>query len=141
MTSFNLKSDPRRRTFVRLIGDIRHALNEALAEEYARRKLTKADIAKALKTNKSFVTRKLSGESNMTLATLADLAYALDRTIKITLPDHDASGSVNSLVELQEPDPADNVLQGRIEVPELIPPSGPANAPPPLPNRRRSRPV
>lgn len=79
----------RERAFARLIGDIRHELNQALAEEGAKRGLTQAKIAELLGKNKSFVSRKFNGTSNMTLETLADLAYALDRPIRISLPDRD----------------------------------------------------
>ena len=86
----------RRRTYVRLIGDIRHALNQALAEEAEKRGLTRAEIARTLGKNKSIVTRKFSGTSNMTLETLADLAYALDRPIRIALPPRDATDAANA---------------------------------------------
>jgi len=85
MTSSNLSSDKRRRTYVRLIGEIRHALNQALQEEHERRDLTRTRIAEVLSTDKSFVTRKMNGTSNMTLETLADLAFALDRVVKVQL--------------------------------------------------------
>jgi hypothetical protein len=102
VTSFSLKSDPRRRSFVRLIGDIRYALNTALGEEHKDKNLTKSDVAKILKTNKSFVTRKLSGESNMTLATLSDLAFALNRTVNITLPSKRPAEGSNYVAEPRE---------------------------------------
>ena len=86
MTSSDLVLGKRRRTYVRLIGEIRHALNQALVEESARRGLTRAEIARCLGKNKSVITRKLAGTSNMTLETLADLAYALDRPVKVQLP-------------------------------------------------------
>lgn len=101
MTSFSAISDPRRRVFIQLIGDIRHALNEALTEEYKSRKLTRSDVAKILHTNKSFVSRKLSGESNMTLATLADLAYALDRDVEIALPSRRPEEGSNHHIDIQ----------------------------------------
>jgi transcriptional regulator with XRE-family HTH domain len=82
----SLHIDKRRRTYVRLIGEIRHALNQALSEENQSRGLTRAAIARLLGKNKSFVSRKLNGTSNMTLETLADLAFALDRPVKISLP-------------------------------------------------------
>lgn len=86
MTSSNLSISKQRRTFVRLLGEIQHALLEALDEEYQSRGLTRAEIARAIGRNKSFVTRKLSGQSNMTLESLADLAFALDRPVKVRLP-------------------------------------------------------
>jgi transcriptional regulator with XRE-family HTH domain len=85
MTSSSLRLNPRRRTYVRLIGEIRHALNQALAEEHASRGLNRADMARAIGRDKSFVTRKLTGLSNMTLETLSDLAFALGRSVKIEL--------------------------------------------------------
>lgn len=85
MTSSNLSHDRRRRTYVRLIGEIQHALHTALVEEQGRRQLTRTGMAEALQTNKSFITRKLNGTSNMTLETLADLAFALDRIVKVEL--------------------------------------------------------
>lgn len=83
MTSSSL--DARKRTYVRLIGEIQHALHQALVEEFEKRQLTRTGMAEALNTDKSFVTRKLNGTSNMTLETLADLAYALDRAVRVQL--------------------------------------------------------
>jgi transcriptional regulator with XRE-family HTH domain len=60
-------------------------LNAALAEESETRGLTRAGIAEILGKDKAAITRKFSGTSNMTLETLADLAYALDRSINIEL--------------------------------------------------------
>lgn len=85
MTFSSLSIDKRRRTYVRLIGQIRRALNEALGQEFERRGLTKTKVALLLGWSKSFVTRKLAGTSNMTLETLADLAFALDRIVEIRL--------------------------------------------------------
>ena len=84
--SFRSKIDKRRQTYIRLLGEIAHALNKALDEEHAQRGLTQADIARMLGKQKSFVSRKLSGDTNMTLETLADLAYALDRPVRVSLP-------------------------------------------------------
>jgi transcriptional regulator with XRE-family HTH domain len=93
VTSSSLSLDPRRRTFVRLIGEIRHALNTALAEEHEKRGLTRAEIARLLGQSKSVVNRKLAGTGNMTLETVADLAYALDRPVKVDIPARgDATG-------------------------------------------------
>lgn len=84
--SFKPTIDKRRQTYIRLLGEIAHALNQALDEEHARRGLTQADLARTLGKQKSFVSRKLSGDTNMTLETLADLAYALDRPVRVSLP-------------------------------------------------------
>lgn len=96
MPSSNLTIDKRRRTFVRLIGEVQHALNQAFVEESEARGLTRVDMAKAIEKDKSFITRKLNDPSNMTFETLADLAYALDRPVKITLPSRHASAHSNN---------------------------------------------
>ena len=99
MTSSNLPLSGRRRTYVRLIGEIRHALNQALTEEHAARGLTKADIARLLGKDKSFVTKKLAGTSNMTLETLADLASAMNRPVKVSMPSRVHSAGTNQSVD------------------------------------------
>jgi transcriptional regulator with XRE-family HTH domain len=68
-----------------LIGTIQHALHQALAEEQGRTGLTQSGMAGILDVSKSFVSRKMNGTSNMTLETLADLAFALDRVVKVEL--------------------------------------------------------
>jgi transcriptional regulator with XRE-family HTH domain len=99
MKSSNLSMDKRRRTFVRLLGEIQHALNAAYLEEHERHGLTKSKMAKEIGRNRSFVTRKMTGMDNMTLETLADLAYALNRPVKVSLPSRDNSGLRNNLQE------------------------------------------
>lgn len=99
--SFRIDIPKRRRTYVRLIGQVQHALNQALSEEHERRGLTRAGMAAILGTDKSFITRKLTGESNMTLETLADLAYALDRPVKVTLPSRHERRGMNSIDKIE----------------------------------------
>lgn len=98
MKSSNLRLSKRRRTYVRLLGEIQHALLDALDEENRARGLTRAEIARAIGRNKSFVTRKLNGQSNMTLESLADLAFALDRPVKVKLPSRVATTGSNRVV-------------------------------------------
>lgn len=93
--SSRLKIDPRRRSYARLIGEISHALNTALDKENSRRGLTVSQIADLLGVNKSHISRKFAGTSNMTLETLADLAYALDRSVSISLMDRKQAPHTN----------------------------------------------
>src|SRR5205807_8755626 len=97
MKSSNLHLEKRRRAFVRLLGEIQHALLEALEEEHRNRGLTRADIAKLIGRNKSFVTRKLNGDSNMTLQTLADLAFALNRPVRVKLSSRAVAAGSNRI--------------------------------------------
>lgn len=86
MRSHSFRIDKRRRTYVRLLGEVQHALTRALEEEHERRGLTMAEIARILGVSRSDISRKMRGERNMTLETLADLAYALDRPVRVSLP-------------------------------------------------------
>ena len=113
MTYSNSSLDDQRRTYVRLIGEIRHALNQALTEEQKARGLTKAGIAKILKKHKSFVTRKLAGTSNMTLETLADLAFALDRPVRISLPARSPTSGSNQTAPLRTSPPLTYTFENR----------------------------
>ena len=49
---------------------------DAIAEAMARSGKTKADVARTLGTSRAHVTQALSGSRNVTLGTLADLAWA-----------------------------------------------------------------
>ena len=94
-TSSSLSIDKRRRTYVRMIGQIHDALIRALTEEQESRGLTQTGMAEALGASKSFISRKMSGTSNMTLETLADLAFALDRIVKVDLVSRSPNTSSN----------------------------------------------
>ena len=81
MTSYKTRIAPARRVFVRLISDIQEELQRAYVEENAVTGHTKADIARTLGKHRSFIVRKMSGLSNMTLETVAALAWAFNREI------------------------------------------------------------
>lgn len=61
------------------------AVCEAMEGEDSNAAVTRKQLAKRLGESKSHVTQLLSGERNLTLRTLADLAFALDRRVVISL--------------------------------------------------------
>jgi len=83
----------RRRTFSRLVGDIHQELARVMTKKPS---VTKAEIARRLGVDRSLVTRRLNGTSNMTLETLADLAWAMDQKIEIRLSDRAKTAFSNS---------------------------------------------
>jgi transcriptional regulator with XRE-family HTH domain len=95
MKSSKLHVSRRRRVFARFLGKIQHAILQALAEEHEKRGLTRAEIARILDTDKGFITKKLNGSSNMTVETMADFAYAMDRDIHISFPPRVAAAGSN----------------------------------------------
>lgn len=65
---------------------------EKISEAMEEADVSKADLARMLGTSRANITALLSGSRNMTLRTLADLAYALGRHVEISLePLHDES--------------------------------------------------
>lgn len=120
MRSLKFRIEPRRRKFVRLIGRIQDELQRVFAEEQEENGLTKADLARRLGRDKGFITRKLTGTGNMTLETLADLAWALNREIdfRLSKPEellgylpNEAGNAAEVLDHLNEPSRSGNFGQ------------------------------
>src|ERR1700744_1289091 len=84
MTFFRVDIDARSRTAGRFIGRVRRELLKAITEEKGEG-LTQQDLALRLDSQRSNINRQLSGESEITLRSLADLAWALDREITFEL--------------------------------------------------------
>jgi transcriptional regulator with XRE-family HTH domain len=85
MNSYRRKLHPAKRDYVRLVGELHVQLEDAYSEENARDGVTKAEIAGRLNWHKSVITRIFNGQSNITLRTLAYLAWALGRRATIRL--------------------------------------------------------
>jgi len=99
--SFRPKVSARRRAFARLVGDIHQELGRVLD---ATPGVPKAEIARRLGVDRSLVTRRLNGTSNMTLESLSDLAWAMDQTVEVRLTDRAGAATGNTDVQTQ-PDP------------------------------------
>ena len=84
MTFFRFDIGARSRTAGRLMGRIRRELLRAVTEE-KQAGLTQQELARRLESGRSNINRQLSGEAEITLRSLADLAWALDREITFEL--------------------------------------------------------
>ncbi|SDS02720.1 hypothetical protein SAMN05444158_0767 [Bradyrhizobium canariense] len=84
MTFFRFDIDARSRTAGRFIGRVRRELLRAVMEEKGAG-LTQQELARRLESRRSNINRQLSGEVEITLRSLADLAWALDREITFEL--------------------------------------------------------
>jgi hypothetical protein len=67
----------RARVVGRFIGQVRSELQRALVIEKAARKLTQQQIANVIGTSRSVINREITGEENLTLRRVAELAWAL----------------------------------------------------------------
>lgn len=83
--SFELKIDPKKRAAARFIGKVRKALISAAIDEKQKSGITQQVIAEAIGVNKSVVSRMLKGESNLTLRSVGELAWALGWDPEFTL--------------------------------------------------------
>lgn len=85
MTSFNFDIGGRARLAGRFIGRVRHELLRVLSEKKAENGISQQALAQKLNVHRSLINRQLSGEANLTLRSLADLAWALDMEISFEL--------------------------------------------------------
>ena len=85
MTSFHFDIGERARHAGRLIGRVRGELLRALSERKSERGFSQEALARKLDTDRSLINRQLSGESTLTLRSLADLAWAMDLEISFEL--------------------------------------------------------
>jgi plasmid maintenance system antidote protein VapI len=82
--SFELDISPKDRAAARFIGAVRKALMKAtLSTEGVG--VTQQSIAEKLGVNRSVVNRMLKGEANLTLRSVAEIAWALGMQAEITL--------------------------------------------------------
>jgi transcriptional regulator with XRE-family HTH domain len=84
MRSYRFDIGARSRKAGRLIGRVRNELLKALTEQ-KQAGLTQQELAQRLEMKRAQINRQFSGEENLTLRSLADLAWALDREITIEL--------------------------------------------------------
>lgn len=84
MTFFRFDIPARSRKAARLMGRVRRELLKAIVEE-RNSGLTQQELARRLETDRVGVNRHLSGEAEITLRDLSDLAWALDRELTIEL--------------------------------------------------------
>ncbi len=80
-------SDPRRMTFLNLSSQIEGQLREAYDCEFKAGRETQSSLARKLGVGRSAIHRRLSGHTNMTAESIADMVWALNRAIKLEIYD------------------------------------------------------
>lgn len=99
MTSFRFDIGGRSRFAGRLLGRVRGELLRALAERKKESGLSQQALAQKLDVHRSLINRQLSGEANLTLRSLADMAWALDMEIVFEIRKPDVAAGQNQLPE------------------------------------------
>jgi len=85
MPSSRHRANARRRMFLKLSQLIEGQLRDAYAEKHELSALTQADLARKLNVGRSAIHRRLSGASNMTIETIADMIWALEKDVEFRL--------------------------------------------------------
>ena len=85
MTSFHFDIGSRARHAGRFIGRVRVELLRALSQRKNEGGLPQQVLAEKLGIKRSLINRQLSGETSLTLRSLADLAWAMDMEISFEL--------------------------------------------------------
>ena len=85
MTYFHFDIGERARHAGRFIGRVRGELLRALSERKSEIGFSQQGLAQKLDAERSLINRQLSGEANLSLRSLADLAWAMDVEISFEL--------------------------------------------------------
>ena len=85
MTYFHFDIGERARHAGRFIGRVRGELLRALSERKSEAGVSQQGLARKLDTERALINRQLSGEANLSLRSLADLAWAMDMEISFEL--------------------------------------------------------
>lgn len=113
MTSFHYNIGSRAQRAGRFIARVRSELLRVLSEKKSRNGLTQQALAERLGVDRSQINRQLSGESNLTLRTLADLAWAMDMELSFELREQRACFGQNDGVHTS------TICHGPIKVVQL----------------------
>ncbi len=111
MSSFDISAKELRRS--RFIGSVRRELKRAFSVAQ-KRGISQRDIAKKLGVQPSVISRQLSGSANLTLASIGDLAWALDIYPRFRLFE---------AAELEQPN-ANSVTVFKVAPPSAVNPRG-----------------
>ncbi len=102
--SYQMRNDPRARKAGRFI----HRVQKELQNAFVASGMKQQEIAEKLGVNRSVVNKRLLGEANLTLRTIADLAWAMNANIVFALKPElpvagrnhlEPSGAVRTLAE------------------------------------------
>ncbi|WP_324695455.1 helix-turn-helix transcriptional regulator [Novosphingobium sp. RL4] len=85
--SFRRQTDNRRSIYLNLVGSIEGQIRQAYAKRHDADGTTQKDLADKLGVGKSVINRRLNGQSNMTVETLADMAWGLGHCVSVNIFD------------------------------------------------------
>lgn len=87
MPSFRTQISKRRQIFLLLASQVERQLRDAYDRRFQEGKETQSSLADKLGVNRSVVHRRLTGSVNMTVETIADMAWALGCGVSLNIFD------------------------------------------------------
>lgn len=95
MSFFRERNDRRKEIFLSLAGSIETQLRDAFAKKNITGLVNQTQLAEKLGVDRSAVNRRLTGQTNMRISTLADMIWALDQCIEVKIFDPNENREVN----------------------------------------------
>lgn len=115
MPSFQISITPSRRAAGRFVTAVRRAIQRMYSEENKKRGIKQSDIAREIGVHRSVISRQLHGREDISLARVAEFAFALGRRAVIDFPEIVApAGSNIDLVKIHS---SAEVTAGEANVP------------------------
>lgn len=109
--SYRIKISQKRKIFARLLGEIHDQLYQAFTKRAEEDGLTKTGLAKKLGVHKSLITRKFNGTSNLSIRTLAEMAWAMEHHPEFKLtPMKTIGGNKTTFDHYFKTETAENVI-------------------------------
>lgn len=93
--SFQSRLSPKARRVARMIRAARENLVHAFEAEKDKKGFTQAQLAREMNLDRSVINRRLMGRENLTIRTLAELADALDRELRVDFLERKSQHSQN----------------------------------------------
>lgn len=98
---FRKRPSARRRIYLNYISEVENALREAYLRYAAKTGETQSDVAAKLGVNKSVISKRLNGRSNLSAEAIADMAWGVGHRPRFSLEEVDV-GARNIVVEKQQ---------------------------------------
>ncbi len=89
--SYLIKLDSKSRKAGRFIARVHRSLQSAFIEST----LKQQELAAKLQVDRSIINRRLQGKSNLTLRSIAEMAWAMDNDVEIVFSKRDVASSAN----------------------------------------------
>ena len=89
--SYRMQISPRSRKAARFISGVHKQLQSAYIRA-AKRGVTQQEIATSLEVDRSTVNKRILGQSNLTLRSISDLAWAMGENVRLVIEPADREG-------------------------------------------------